>query len=313
MQMRPAREQYIRWLTAARDLSPHTIRAYDADVEALERHVGRRARVERIDRERLIAFVEELRAAGLAPSSIKRRASGVRGFCRWLAANRLLPADPWLGVTVAAGRARRLPRFVPAPDLHRLLTSLRRVAGIDDRAGVDDILQRPHEATTLLAVALMVATGARVSEVVGIKCHDIDFAGASLRIVGKGRRERQVFLTNDWIAGLTRAYLDARPRLGVEHPHLLFNSRLDPLSAPAMRARLGKAAGDASLSARVTPHMLRHTAATQLIEAGVDIRSIQRLLGHASLSTTEIYTHVTDPALRRVVSDADVLGRLVLR
>ena len=89
--------------------------------------------------------------------------------------------------------------------------------------------------------------------------------------------------------------------------------RHEPLTAPAMRLRLRKAGRDAGLRTKVTPHMLRHTAATQLIEAGVDIRYIQRLLGHASLSTTEIYTHVSDRTLKRVVSDADVLGGLLLR
>src|SRR5207302_4651373 len=133
---------------------------------------------------------------------------------------------------------------------------------------------RPRESTTLLAVALMVATGVRVNEVVSIKCQDIDLPGRSLRIVGKGRRERQVFLTNDWIKGLTHRYLKMRAAVGVEHRHLLFNSRHDPLTASAMRSRLVKAARDAGLGARVTPHMLRHTAATQLIEAGVDIRYI---------------------------------------
>ena len=156
----------------------------------------------------------------------------------------------------------------------------------------------------------MVATGLRVSEVVSIQYQDIDLSGRTVRIVGKGRRERQVFLTNRWIHALTRAYLETRAGLHVAHSNLLFNRRHGPLTAPAMRSRLAKAAGHAGLSARVTPHMLRHSAATQLIEAGVDIRYIQRLLGHASLSTTEIYTHVSDQALRRVVSDADVLGRL---
>jgi integrase/recombinase XerD len=156
----------------------------------------------------------------------------------------------------------------------------------------------------------MVATGVRVSEAVSIRYQDVDVRGRSIRVVGKGRRERQVFLTNDWINGLTRTYLKTRVEIGVEHSQLLFNWNRDPLTASAMRSRLAKAARDAGLSTRVTPHMLRHTAATQLIEAGVDIRYIQRLLGHASLSTTEIYTHVSDRALKRVVSDADVLGRL---
>jgi integrase/recombinase XerD len=171
------------------------------------------------------------------------------------------------------------------------------------------IAKRPHESTTLLAVALMVSTGVRVHEVVGIRCHDIDLPGRAIRLLGKGGRERQVFLTNDWIADLTSAYIEARSTLGLPHSRLLFNLHHDPLTPPTMRSRLAKAAVAAGLTPRVTPHMLRHTAATQLIEAGVDIRYIQRLLGHASLSTTEIYTHVSDRALRRVVSDADVLGR----
>jgi integrase/recombinase XerD len=181
---------------------------------------------------------------------------------------------------------------------------------MQDAIKPQDVRGRPHEATTLLAVALMVATGLRVSEVVSIQYQDIDLSGRTVRIVGKGRRERQVFLTNRWIHALTRAYLETRASLPVAHPSLLFNRHHGPLTAPAMRSRLAKAAAHAGLTTRVTPHMLRHSAATQLIEAGVDIRYIQRLLGHASLSTTEIYTHVSDQALRRVVSDADVLGRL---
>jgi integrase/recombinase XerD len=309
MQVSHAREQYVRWLRVTRDLSPHTIRAYDGDIAALERQFGPRAPVSGIDRDSLVTFMEEQRAAGLSARSIRRRASGLRGFCRWLVSRSLLETDPWVGTTVSAGRARNLPRLVPAHELDRLLAWLRRAADVDGIPHPDEPLDRPHECTTLLAVALMVATGVRVAEVVSIKCADIDMPGRSVRIVGKGRRERQVFLTNAWIQNLTRAYLGTRGQFDIEHDHLLFNWRLDPLTAAAMRARLGKAARCAGLGARVTPHMLRHTAATELIEAGVDIRYIQRLLGHASLSTTEIYTHVSDGALRRVVSDADVLGR----
>jgi integrase/recombinase XerD len=156
----------------------------------------------------------------------------------------------------------------------------------------------------------MVATGVRVQEVVSFRYQDVDLAGRTIRLVGKGRRERQVFLTNDWITELTEAYLRVRSTLDLSHPRLLFNLHCGPLTTAAMRSRLAKAAAAAGIGNRITPHMLRHTAATQLIEAGVDIRYIQRLLGHASLSTTEIYTHVSDQSLKRVISDADVLGRL---
>jgi site-specific recombinase XerD len=308
MQVRLAREEYGRWLLVTRDLSPHTIRAYNGDLAAFERYLGARAAVSKIDRDCLVAFIEEQQAAGLSPRSIRRRASGVRGFCRWLLSRQLLDEDPWVGTTVGVGRSRKLPRILPASDLDRLVLFLRGAAGIES-ADEPRVLCRPHESTTLLAVALMVATGVRVNEVVSIECRDIDLVGRSIRIVGKGRRERHVFLTNDWITDLAAAYMRTRDELGLEHPRLLFNRRYGALTAPAMRSRLRKTAQDAGVRVRVTPHMLRHTAATQLIEAGVDIRFIQRLLGHSSLATTEIYTHVSDRALMRVVTDADVLGR----
>lgn len=304
-----ARRQYIRWLLITRDLSPHTIRAYDGDIAALQRRLGTSASVELIDRDCLVEFMEGQRLAGLSSTSIRRRASGLRGFCSWLVEHGLLAADPWIGTTVAVGRSRKLPRVLPSHELDRLLRFLRQAAEVDDFTDDCQLRRQPHASTTLLAVALMVATGARVNEAVGIRCQDIDIPSRSIRLVGKGRRERQVFLTNDWISGLTDAYLRMHAAIGVQHGHLLFNLRFDPLTTPAMRSRLAKAASGAGLDTKVTPHMLRHTAATQLIEAGVDIRYIQRLLGHASLSTTEIYTHVSDHALRQVVSDADVLRR----
>jgi site-specific recombinase XerD len=312
MQLGEAREQYVRWLLVGKDLSPHTIRAYESDIVALERHLGSGARVAGLNRPRLLAFIEEQRAAGLSPSSIRRRASGLRGFCGWLVTSGLLETDPLADMVVGAARSRRLPRLLRTHELDCLLRSLRRAAAVDSARTLNQVLDHPHQCTTLLAVSLMVATGARVNEVVTVRCDDVDLHNRSMRILGKGRRERQVFLTNDWIKELTAAYLRTRAALNVEHSQLLFNSNLGPLTPSAMRTRLIKAGHAAGLRGRVTPHMLRHTAATQLVEAGVDIRYIQRLLGHASLTTTEIYTHVSDGALRRVVTDADVLGRVVM-
>lgn len=312
MQVDQARIQYIRWLLATRDLSPNTIRAYEGDLATFSRYVGASFDVEGIDRTGVVAFIEAQKAAALSPASLRRRAAALRGFCRWLLSQGLIPADPWSGTSLALGRSRRLPRNLATHELNLLIGFLAGAARVDvgKPPGRRLVENRPHESTTLLAVALMVTTGVRVHEAVGIRTRDIDMPSRALRLLGKGRRERQVFLPNDWIAGLTGTYLEARSSLGIEHSHLLFNLRYEPLSPPAMRSRLAKAAKAAGISQRVTPHMLRHTAATQLIEAGVDIRYIQRLLGHASLSTTEIYTHVSDRALHRVVSDADVLGRL---
>ncbi|HEU4906661.1 MAG TPA: tyrosine-type recombinase/integrase, partial [Solirubrobacterales bacterium] len=280
-----ARSRFARWLSAGRDLSRHTVRAYDGDVAALERHLGPHAPVESIDGAKLAGFVDALRASGLAAASVRRRAAGVRGFCGWLTTSGLLETNPWPGPLPTGARTRRLPRVVPTHDLRRLLGFLHSAAGLPTGpANATDIAARPHESTTLLAVALMFATGMRVHEVAGVRCKDVDVTGQRIRLVGKGRREREVFLPNDWITQLTRAYLLFRDELGLSHSAMLFNLRHDPLTPSAIRLRLDKACRAGSLQTRVTPHMLRHTAATQLIEAGMDIRYIQRLLGHASLS-----------------------------
>jgi site-specific recombinase XerD len=312
LELSEARDGYVRWLTTARDLSPHTIRAYRTDLASFERAAGGDLCVDRIDGEILMDFLEGQKGRRLASASLRRRASALRGFCRWLDSGELVRADPWREVNVTLGGPRRLPRAMPTAELTRLLSFLSKAAGIDPDGAIHPsaMEERTNESTTLLAVALMVATGVRVQEVATLQCSDIDLDGRAIRLLGKGRRERQVFLTNEWITGLTAAYLETRATLAVGHPHLLFNLRFDPLSPAAIRSRLSKAATASGLKMHVTPHMLRHTAATQLIESGVDIRYIQRLLGHASLSTTEIYTHVSDTSLRRVVSDADVLGRL---
>jgi integrase/recombinase XerC len=303
-----ARAEYVRWLQITRDLSPHTVRAYEADVLALERYLAN-SEVERLDGDTLLAFIEAQRATGLASRSLRRRAAGLRSFCKWLALAGRLDADPWVEVKLQLGRPRMLPRSVPNGELTRLLVSLRNAAGLDADAVPDAELPRPHAATTLLAVALMVGTGLRVGEACGLRHHDLDLEARSVRVLGKGTRERHVYLPDDWLTGLTRAYLRTRAAVGVGHDRLLFNDRREELAPASLRARLITAAAQAGVSRRVTPHMLRHSAATQLIEAGVDIRYIQRLLGHASLTTTEVYTHVSDHALKRVISSADVLGR----
>jgi integrase/recombinase XerD len=155
----------------------------------------------------------------------------------------------------------------------------------------------------------MVATGVRVGELVTIGIRDIDVEGGTIRVLGKGQRERIVYVTDSWQRRLIGSYLHTRADSSPRHDVALVNSHGERLSTATVRARLAKASADARLGRHLTPHMLRHTAATQLIESGVDIRFVQRLLGHASLSTTEIYTHVSDSALRSAVEDARVVGR----
>ena len=315
MQLQQAQKRFIQWLRSARDLSRNTVRAYTSDTTVLCRHIGLDARVVDFTADLIVGFVEAQRASGISAASIRRRMSVMRIFARWLVDCQLLDLDPWSQVSLEVRKPRRLPRALPAGDLNLLLRSLSRSAGVSSTPGRmgKKVSGRPHQVTTLLAAVLMLATGVRVSELVGIRCIDLDAVGSSICVSGKGSRDRTVFLPDHWTVDLLNAYLNTRADLRVQHPYLLFNRLGGPMTTAAMRSRLATAATEAGLQRRVTPHMLRHSAATQLIESGVDIRYVQRLLGHASLSTTEIYTHVADPALRRVVVEANVIDRCLTR
>jgi integrase/recombinase XerD len=302
-----ARSAYISWLVRARDLSAHTVRAYDVDLAVLGHHVGEHRALHHLTSDALAGFFEAQRDSGRSQRTLRRRASGIRGWSRWLLGEGLLAEDPWVGVELSFRRPRSLPRAVPDHELRRVLVHLQREAGVGSRE-LSPRLRRPSQATDLVVFALLLATGLRISELVGATTHDLDLESGSLRVLGKGRCERQVFLTDEWLCGLVRAYLDLRVEQEVTHDLILVNRQGDPLSATAARARLVRAGEQTGLPRRLTPHMLRHSAATQLVESGVDIRFVQRLLGHASLSTTEIYTHVSNQALRRAITEANVLG-----
>jgi site-specific recombinase XerD len=309
MNTREAQKDFVQWLKNTKDLAPNTVRAYSSDLEALCAHMGVDAHVRDISSDAILAFVEAQRSAGLSGASIRRRMSTLRAFSRWLISVDQLDIDPWTHIAVRIRKSRTLPRPVPPAELQRLLSFLSHAAGLPSSNANRKVFARPNDVTTLLAVALMFATGLRVGEVVGIRWLEVDTSDHSIRVMGKGSRERTVFLPDHWMMRLVDKYLDTRLHLGVVHEYLLFNKAGQPLTTSAVRARLARVAQEAGVERRITPHMLRHSAATQLIESGVDIRYVQRLLGHASLSTTEIYTHVSDLALRKMVTQADVLGK----
>jgi integrase/recombinase XerD len=308
MQLQDAADRYIHWLTHAKNLSRHTVRAYTSDLGLWLLHRGRETDLDDLTVSCLLDFVEEQRSSGLAERTILRRIVALRGFCSWLVDAGLAEVDVREIKAIRTRRQRVLPRVAAAQDLRQLYKFLQEsVQGEGTvRAGVR---LRPHAAAMLLAVSLMLATGIRVGEAVGIKCSNIDLQGASIRVLGKGSRDRTVYVPDAWLQELLATYLEVRGQLGINHQFLLFGRTGEPVTPSTIRLRLGEASRAAGLTSRVTPHMLRHAAATQLLEAGVDIRFVQRLLGHASITTTEIYTHVSDVALRRAISAANVLQR----
>ena len=314
MHLNQARSAFEHWLVHHNDLSPHSVRAYTSDVAAFERYAGGTFDVTTLTEVEIRMFLESMVASGLSSTSMRRRFVGVRIFASWLVEAGHLEADPSANVTVRFAKPRRLPRAISLVDVRCLLLFLCDAAGVENNGAPMPL--SPHRSrlmsvTTLLAVALMIGTGMRGCELVALRVADVDLPSRSIRVLGKGRRERFVYLSNEWICQMLAAFLETR--VSDEDKDWVFLNRSgQPLTTTALRARVKRAAREAGLSVPVTPHMLRHTAATQLIEAGVDIRFVQRLLGHASLTTTEIYTHIADTSLRQAITQADTLGAALI-
>lgn len=309
MNLEEASGAYLHRLAITRTMSDHTLRAYRGDLASLTRTLGGTTPVERLSAQRLVEFIDGQRRRGMAASTIRRRASAVRGFCRWLNRSGEISGDPWRDADISIRQPKRLPRPARDDSVRRLLASLCQAAGVSRVIVPVGPFERPYEANTLVAVTLMLATGIRVGEAVTLRCHDFDPGARSIRVTGKGARERNTYLSCDWIVGLIRAQLATRQAASVQHDRLLFNRNGNAMTTAAIRSRLRRNAQRANVDEHITPHMLRHTAATQLVNCGVNIRFVQRLLGHASLLTTEQYTKVNDTSLRQAVAEANILGR----
>jgi integrase/recombinase XerD len=290
-------EAFLTYCELERHLSEHTLAAYRQDLDEFQRYVGASARVAEIAGPRLLAYAQHLKGErGLAPATVKRRLACLRAMFGWLVRRGQLAASPFSTVELRIAMPTRLPRCLGATEIAALL-----------RPGLG------AAPTTRLAALLMFATGMRVSELAALRLGDLDLATGSIRILGKGSRERHVFLPDEAVAGEVRAYISQLRRTAGRNERLLVNTRGRPASAECLRTRIVALGKRAQLARRITPHMLRHSAATSLLEAGVDIRFVQRLLGHRSITTTELYTHVSDRALKVAVTTANtyraVLGQ----
>jgi integrase/recombinase XerD len=275
-------------LAAAR-LAPRTVEAYRRDLASLADWLGRPpASVTTQELERWIA---ELRADGLAPATIARRVASVRSFLRHL----VLVGSA--SVNVAAElelprRVRRLPRTLSPGEAERL---------IDASAGTT-----PRALRDCALVELLYGAGLRVSEAVSLDKAGIDLDRRLVRIIGKGDKERVVPVGRRAVEALQRYLARGRPYLDRKHrPELFLNAQGGVLTRAGAFLILRRLAAKAGLEPeRVHPHLLRHSFATHLLEGGADLRSVQEMLGHADLSTTELYTHVTDRRRREMYFQA---------
>jgi integrase/recombinase XerD len=278
-------EEFLRDCANVRKLSEHTTRAYRLDLARFTRFAGPRKEVTSFDRTVLVQYVEHLFTEHhLKETSAKRHVASLRSLFRWLEDGGHVAEDPFRAARVRIKLPRRLPRVL-------------------SRAELATILEHPPSGdfsslTARMAAELLFATGIRVAELAGLRDDDIDLTAGVITIIGKGSRQRRVYIPDSDIRELVIAYRHARDVRGHTSESFLTNSRGGPASPQHIRRLVRTLAENAALARRVTPHMFRHSVATYLLEEGVDIRYVQRLLGHRSIVTTEIYTHVADAALK---------------
>jgi integrase/recombinase XerD len=281
-------DAYLDHLRVERRLAALTIESYSRDLVALARFAEASGLpVERQSREDLEAFVRSLMSSGLSPRSTARAVACVRGFYRFLVLDRRLDVSP--ADDLRAPRAwPALPRFLTLEEVDRLLAApdVSTPLGLRDRALIE----------------LLYATGLRVSELVGLRQPDLNLDAGYLTCTGKGDKERLVPVGDEAVAWVRRYLREARPRLakGRPSPRLFLNIRGGGLSRVGFWKALKAHGTRAGLPRGLSPHVLRHSFATHLLDRGADLRAIQMMLGHADLSTTQIYTHVIDARMRAV-------------
>ena len=283
---------YERHLVSERNLAAHTVRAYLTDLHALAEHAVRMGVNDprELDLRTLRSYLAALQTRGRARTTLARRAAAVRVFTRWLATTGRAQAD--CGAMLASPKQHRtLPATLNHEEARRLL----------DAAAQDAVGTGAQGLRDVAVLELLYATGIRVGELVSLDVDDVDRERNVVRVLGKGSKDRAVPFGVPAARAVDAWLQRGRPALAVASsgPALLLGSRGGRLDQRAVRrlvhARLAAVDG----APNIGPHGLRHTAATHLLEGGADLRSVQELLGHASLATTQLYTHVTSERLRR--------------
>jgi integrase/recombinase XerD len=292
-----SQSNYVNRLASLRGVSEHTVSAYKSDLRGYFGFVERTGRsAEHGDT--LVAYIDYLvHERGAAPRTVRRRVACLRGFYRDLVRTNALSQSPFLGLELQLPRVRALPRSLPREDAVRIATAAWRICNRPIGANTESTL-------TAIATLVLLSVGLRVGELVRLRSSDCDPAEGGLRVHGKGRRERQVFIVDPQLRGLL-----ARTAENASGP-ALFSDAGRAWSTQAFRHKLAKFSRAAGVVRRVTPHMLRHTSATLLLEEGVDLRFLQRLLGHESIATTALYAHVADSSLKRALEKASLLSAL---
>lgn len=288
---------YERHLVSERDLTRHTVRAYVGDIAGLLEHAARLGieDVGDLDLRTLRSWLAKQQTLGRSRTTLARRATAARVFTAWLAHTGRATTDA--GASLGSPRAHRtLPPVLRADEAEDLLRAASELADDGSPVGLRDAAM----------LELLYATGIRVGELVGLDVDDLDRERNVVRVLGKGRKERTVPYGAPAAHALDAWLTRGRPGLVApgSGPALFLGARGGRIDQRAVRALVHRRIADVPGAPDIGPHGLRHTAATHLLEGGADLRSVQELLGHASLATTQLYTHVSTDRLRRAYQQA---------
>jgi integrase/recombinase XerD len=293
MELQEAVTQFLFHCRYEKNLSPKTLKAYSIDLRQFLEHLAAELQVttlEAVDKVALRAYIKSL-FGPLKEKSVKRKVATLKALFHFLEREDAIAVNPFRKMDVRIKETRRLPRTIPLHDLKRLFKHLYRLK--QDHPDRDAYAYKAL-ARDIAVLEILFATGARVAEVCHLKDEDVDLRRGRVKILGKGGRERILQLCDKEALEAVRDY---RGLWGEEiegNGYFFHNRRGGRLTEQSVRAGLKRYAGGAGVGGKVTPHMLRHSVATLLLEAGMDIRFIQHLLGHSSINTTQIYTEVNE-------------------
>lgn len=297
---------YLNYCKNTKNLSYLSVSAYYHDLKSFQNLIGQKCEIKAVSRQSLYEYVDKLFEEKRSASTVKRRIACLKTMFKWLENEDLIYANPFSKFDLKIKVPKRLPRNVKVNELRQMAQSARACAAEISIPGQNPRKRDICTLNALLIIEILYSTGIRVSELTSIRLDDVNFHTQSIHISGKGQRERKVFLPDQGLVDLIKNYIQIRNVFSTKHDYLLINSRGTPLSSQSARLIVKENAKRAQISRPITPHMYRHSTATQLLEAGVDIRYVQQLLGHESIQTTQIYTHVEDSALKEHIVRADI-------
>lgn len=306
MLLTEARGRFLGWAKSERNLSPSTLRAYGGDIELLVRGLGDRP-VAEISGERLREDFASISATqNYADTTIRRRIASAKVFFGFLEQEGETALSPARSLRGRYTIAKRLPRVMTSREVRAFLNGIRRskARGLVEGGTADATSRLPVAYRYLRDVSLfetLFLTGLRVGELVGLDCSDLNLTDGSIRVLGKGRRERIAFLSNSEVLEVMKAYVHLRCSLHCGTTALYLNSRFERMSIYSVEFLFGKYCRTARIKRHYTPHCLRHTMATMLLNNGADIRVVQELLGHRTIVTTQIYTEVSSVQKRKAL------------